>query len=199
LSSSFLFSSGTNIPTILHTRISLIYHQCFHNPSSWESRYTKHFSHPLMPRDLNNQSIMYVGKRNLTSSTWLNCRNVGKTRSSLGCVFWIAKQLLPSCLVRGHEKGRRPRVFPHRSREWHMYGTYDGTTTDMSTEYHVLWLQTRCRKPLHLSTNILTTHFNIIYIHPTHNKKDRQCTYNVTPRWIPVNTVVVENKKYYIF
>jgi len=174
LSSSFLFSSGTNIPTLLHTRISLIYHQRFHNPNN--CRCVKHFSHPLMPGDLNNQLIMYIGKYNLISSTWLNCRNVGKTRSSLGCAFWIAKQLLPSCLVRGHEKGRRPTVFPHRSCEWHMHGTYDRTTTGMSTEYHVLWSQTRSREPLHLSTNILTTHSNILYIPRTcytqWNKRD---------------------------
>lgn len=88
---------------VFHTRISLIYHQRFHKASNWERRYIKHFSHPRMPRDLNNQSIMYIRKRNLTSSAWLSCRNVGTTRSSLGCAFWIAKQLLPSCLVRGFE------------------------------------------------------------------------------------------------
>lgn len=104
LSSSLLFSSGTNIPTVFHTRISLIYHQRFHNPSNWEPRCIKYFAHPRMHRDLNNQSIMYIGKRNLTSSTWVSCRNVGKVRSSLGCAFWIAK-LVPSCLVRGNEMG----------------------------------------------------------------------------------------------
>jgi len=77
----------------------------FTNPSNWERRCIKHFSHPRMHRDLNNQSIMYTGKRNLTSSTWLSCRNVGKARSSLGSAFWIAKQLLPLCLVRGNEMG----------------------------------------------------------------------------------------------
>jgi len=68
LSSSFLFSSGTNIPTVFHIRISLICHQSFYSPSNWEHRCIKHFSHPRVHRDLNSQSIMYTGKRNLTSS-----------------------------------------------------------------------------------------------------------------------------------
>jgi hypothetical protein len=37
--------------------------------------------------------------------------------------------------------------------------------------------------------------FNILYIHPTNIKQDRQRMYNVTLRWIPVNTLAVENKK----